>query len=120
MLAQPHPVDQDILIIEADDSINDDVTERIVNELIESINQRNCRKIILDCERLEFLSSFGLSLMLRLRHATNAIGGEVKVTGLSVVLSQIFEMSKVGGLFKIYFDVNAARTSFLSEKPRAS
>lgn len=114
MIAQPHSVDHDILIIEADDSINDDVTERFMSDVIERINREGFRKIILDCDRLEFLSSFGLSLFLRLRHAASTGGGEVKISGMNVVIEQVLELSKVGSLFKRYVNVNAARTSFLS------
>jgi anti-sigma B factor antagonist len=114
MIAHPHPVDQDIFIIEADDSLNDDVTEHAVNELIQRINQARHRKVIVDCQHLEFLSSFGLSLLLRLRHAIHNAGGEVKISDMSVVLEQVLEMSKVASLFKRYVNVNDARTSFLS------
>lgn len=115
MIAQTHPVDRDIVIIEADDSINDDVTEQVVADLIGDLTQRRQYKVILDCARLEFLSSFGLSLMLRLRHAVHKAGGEVKISGLSVAVEQMLHISKVSELFRRYVDVNAARTGFLSE-----
>ena len=118
MLAQPHPIDRDILIIEADDSINDDVTEHVMSDVIDQIQQQNARKIILDCQQLEFLSSFGLSLMLRLRHAVHNSGGEVKISGMSAVLEQVLDLSKVATLFKRYVNINDARSSFLAQSAK--
>ena len=112
MNAQPHRTDKDVLIIEADDSINDDATTTFVENLENEVASGKHKKIILDCSKIEFLSSYGLSMILRLRNATNMAKGELKLCGLNMILDRLLSMSKVNHLFKQYSDVETARVAF--------
>lgn len=58
------------------------------------------KKIVLDCEHLEFISSSGLRHFLTLRKATLAKGGDVIITGLSDEIKQVFAITGFSTLFK--------------------
>jgi stage II sporulation protein AA (anti-sigma F factor antagonist) len=112
MLTRLHDLDKDVLIIEASDAINDDDTEGMFERLEEEINAGKHKKIIVDCAALKFLSSFGLSLILRLRKAAMDAGGEVKLASINTKIDQVLRVSRMTPLFLIYADVDQARNAF--------
>ena len=58
------------------------------------------KHIILDCNKLEFISSSGLRLFLTLRKATSAKGGDVTITGVSPEIKQVFTITGFYSLFQ--------------------
>lgn len=57
------------------------------------------KHIVLDCEKLEFISSSGLRLFLSLRKATIAKGGDITITGVSAEIKQVFTITGFYSLF---------------------
>jgi len=70
-------------------------------------------KLILDCSKLEFVDSMGLGVMISLLRRVRGEKGDLKVTGLSKDVRQVFEITRLHRLFEIFPDVEAARKSFL-------
>ena len=58
------------------------------------------KHIVLDCNKLEFISSSGLRLFLTLRKATIAKGGDVTITGVSPEIKQVFTITGFYSLFQ--------------------
>jgi len=112
MLMQPHQIDRDVLIIQATDAINADQTMAMIDQLEAEIDAGKCRKIVVDCSQIEFLSSFGLSMLLRLRNAARQSKGDVKLAGLKPILLEMFRLSKMTQQFMLYPDVEQARQGF--------
>lgn len=57
------------------------------------------KHIVLDCTKLEFISSSGLRLFLALRKQTIAKGGDVTITGVSPEVKQVFTITGFISLF---------------------
>lgn len=57
------------------------------------------KHIILNCEKLEFISSSGLRLFLSLRKATISKGGDVTITGVTPEIKQVFTITGFYSLF---------------------
>ena len=57
------------------------------------------KHIILDCEKLECISSTGLRLFLSLRKATISKGGDVTITGVTPEIKQVFTITGFYSLF---------------------
>jgi len=57
------------------------------------------KQIVLDCEKLEFISSSGLRLLLTLRKATMAKGGNVTLKNVSADIKQVFSITGFISLF---------------------
>ena len=55
--------------------------------------------IILDCEKLEFISSSGLRLFISLRKATISKGGDVTIKGVTPEIKQVFTITGFYSLF---------------------
>lgn len=58
------------------------------------------KHIVLDCEKLEFISSSGLRLFLSLRKATISKGGDVTIKNVSADVKQVFTITGFYSLFK--------------------
>ena len=65
------------------------------------LNECDGHDIILDCSRLEYISSSGLRLFLGLLKTAKSKGSRVSITGLSEVLRQVFDEIGFTSLFDI-------------------
>lgn len=58
------------------------------------------KHIVLNCEKLQFISSSGLRLFLSLRKQTIAMGGDVTIKGVTPEVKQVFTITGFFSLFK--------------------
>ena len=59
------------------------------------------KQIILDCTKLDYISSSGLRLFLALRKAAAAKGGKIIIEGINQDIRQVFTMTGFFNLFEI-------------------
>lgn len=59
------------------------------------------KEILLDCSRLEYISSSGLRLFLTIRKETAAKGGKVIIENVSDDIKKVFMMTGFFNLFEI-------------------
>ena len=59
------------------------------------------KEIILDCTKLEYVSSSGLRLFLTLRKETSAKGGKVIIENINEEIKKVFMMTGFFNLFDI-------------------
>ena len=67
---------------------------------IEPLNDCNGQDIILDCTRLEYISSSGLRLFLGLLKVAKVKGSKVSISGMNDNLRQVFAMTGFTHLFE--------------------
>ena len=67
-----------------------------MEELIENADKH----IVLNCEKMEFISSSGLRLFLSLRKKTISQGGDVTIKGAIPAVKQVFAITGFTALFK--------------------
>lgn len=72
-----------------------------VGPVMESLHESADGKVVLDCEKLEYISSSGLRLFLALRKAAMNKGGTVIIRGISNDIRQVFVMTGFLNLFQI-------------------
>lgn len=58
------------------------------------------KHIVLDCTKLQFISSSGLRIFLSLRKQTVAMGGDVTIKGVSPEVKQVFTITGFCSLFQ--------------------
>ncbi len=114
-------VDHDVLIVRADGGLNSDTAEQFVEEL-STLVESGLTRIIVDCADLDYISSYGLSVLVRLHAKLAKRGGDVKLAGVRGVIQQVLNLTRVNSLFEIYPDVNRARLMFrpVDEKDEGS
>ncbi len=109
-------VDGDILIIKADGGLNADTADQF-GESIEKLVDAGLTQIIIDCTRLEYISSIGLSVLIRLHRRMRRHGGDVKIASIKGLVADVLSITRLDTVFDIYPDVNRARLAF---RPRTA
>ena len=94
-------VNDNILVLEADGELNVQTAERFVND-IEKVVDAGLEKVVVDCAKLEFVNSYGLSVLIRLHKHMAGRGGEVKLANVSSGIYDVFDVVKFAKLFNIY------------------
>ena len=116
-----HELDESVLILSADGGLNADTAGEFVGQL-ERMVDAGVTKIIVDCTRLEYISSYGIGVLVRLHKRLAQHGGDVKIAAARSMVLQALTLLRMGKLFEIYPDVNQARLAFRDKgsKLRAS
>jgi anti-anti-sigma factor len=111
-----HELDKSVLILSADGGLNADTAVEFVSQL-ETLVDGGVTQIIVDCTRLDYISSYGVGVLVRLHNKLGKHGGDVKIAAPKSMVLQALTIMRMGKLFEIYPDVNQARLAF---RPRAA
>jgi anti-sigma B factor antagonist len=109
-----HDVDKDVLILSADGGLCAETAERFVEELSRFVDL-GMRKLIVDCTRLTYLSSYGMGILVRLHKRLALQGGDVKLAAVPGVVARVIRLVRLDGVFQIFPTVDAALRSFHDE-----
>jgi anti-sigma B factor antagonist len=71
-----------------------------------------CRKLVLNCQQLEYISSAGLRILLATAKQLQASGGELRVCSLSDLVQEVFEISGFDGILLVSKTEAEALASF--------
>ncbi len=107
-------IDNDVLIITADGGLNADTSEQFILS-IEKLVDAGLKKMIVDCDKLDYISSYGLGVLARLHNRMKHQGGDVKIASVKGPLPDVLQVTGLNKLFEIYADVNRARLAFRPE-----
>ena len=106
-----HEIDNDVLIIAADGGIDRHTSKEFVEQILELI-EGGMTKIIIDCGKLTYISSWGLGVLLRLHKRAKTAGGEVKIANVHSRIVEVLNITHLNKIFGIYPDVDRARLEF--------
>ena len=115
----PHEIDQDVFVLVADGGINRDNAKAFTQD-VESMVSNGFNKLIIDCSKLDYISSSGLGTLLMLSKRMKTAGGDVKLCGLRGIVSQALQLVRLDNLFGIYPDLGQARLAFRSDDVKSS
>jgi len=101
----------DVLIVAVDGGLNQQTAGQFV-ERVQTLVDSGLRKIIIDCQRLTFLSSYGLGVLLRIHKRMAEHGGDVKVANLHGMVADLLRVTHLNTVFDVYPDVSAAKLAF--------
>lgn len=79
----------------------DTVAAQQISETIEPLLQHADQTIILDCEKMPFISSSGLRIFLKIRKEVESKGGKMLLKNVCSDVMQVFKMTKLDGIFEI-------------------
>ena len=106
-----HEIDNDVLIVSADGGINKGTSREFVEKVLDLI-ETGTPKIIIDCSKLTFISSYGLGVLLRLHKRAKKVGGEVKIASVHSRIVGLLKITRLNSVFGVCEDVNRARLEF--------
>lgn len=111
-----HDSDGGILVLSADGGLDAGTAEQFESEL-EKVIRAGVRRIIVDCSHLAYISSFGISTLIRLHKRLAKRGGDVKLANINSRLVALMSLSHIDRFFNIYPDVSRARLAFRPGQP---
>jgi anti-anti-sigma factor len=106
-----HGVARDVLILSADGGLNTETAEQLVAEL-RTLIDAGARKLIVDCGRLEYISSYGVAVLVRMHKRLREHGGEVKLAAVRGFVGRIINLCGLSHALSVYETVDAAREAF--------
>ena len=109
-----HEIDRNVMILSADGGLNSANAAAFVSD-VEQLIDGGLSQLIIDCDRLEYVSSYGLGVLLGLSKRMKTRGGEIKLAGLKGIVVQAMHIARLDTLFQIYTDVDQARLAFRAE-----
>lgn len=84
-------------------------TDEVNNECLKLLSTNNC--IVLDFSLVNFLTSAGLALLVRLQREAEAHGGSLRLAGCNADVSKVLQMVRFDLAFSIFSDVQRATSS---------
>lgn len=79
----------------------DTVAAQQIAETITPLLEHADQTIVLDCEKMPFISSSGLRIFLKIRKEVEAKGGKMLLKNICSDVMQVFKMTKLDGVFEI-------------------
>ncbi len=101
------------LIFEINEDIDECVVQKIRRRLDNEIERYMPKEVIFDFNKVSFMDSAGIGLILGRYKLANMLGGKVEVTNLTTPVRKIFEMS---GILKIIPEIQYSTKEKKSQK----
>ena len=77
-------------------------TAQKAQDEIETLLENADKEIVLDCTKLEYISSPGLRLFLRIRKEVNAKGGKVSIWNINKDVKEVFVLTGFDEFFDFH------------------
>jgi anti-sigma B factor antagonist len=81
------------------------------HEAIKNAIDNNKKKIVVDLSKVQFITSWGIGILIYGHTTTTNLGGEFKLAGVSEKISEIFKKIKIDNVFEKYDTVEEALKS---------
>ena len=96
-----------------DKKILDEQNIQIIGEqLFDLVDNQGKKKLLLNFSNVEFLSSAALGKLITLNKKVQTSGGKLVMCKIAKEILEVFEITKLDKLFKIYPDEQAALQAF--------
>jgi anti-anti-sigma factor len=82
--------------------------EQISNELAALVEEKGCRRIVLDLARVEMISSSTLGVLIDLKHRLDDKQGRLVIAGLREELMNVFRVTRLENRFEFHTNRQAA------------
>lgn len=93
-----HFIENKILVFEITEELDHHICERIRRRADYEIQRFMPRKVVFDFNRVVFMDSAGIGLVLGRYKTTNSFGGKMELINVNPKIKKVFEMS---GLLKL-------------------
>jgi anti-sigma B factor antagonist len=110
-MSYKHKVVIGVDVIEFEESVDLYSVPEIKKFCKEVIKKEN-KKIVMNLEKLKFIDSSGLGMLVNLKHECGENGAVLKLAALSVEAERLFNLTKMQNNFDIYPTVNEAIRAF--------
>jgi anti-anti-sigma factor len=111
-------VDGEILAVLPHGTLDATTTDQF-NQAIQNHLDQGRTKIIIDCRKLDYVSSLGIGSLVALQARVRKKGGEVKLAALFGLAAEAIRLVGLNKVLNIYGDLEFARKSFYPSRSHA-
>lgn len=104
----------DVLVVGVDGGLDASNSDEFLSK-VDAIIDGGVRKLVLDCEKLRYISSYGLGVLIRLHKRLKSRGGDVKIAAVSGPVADVLRLTRLDRVFNLYPDVNRALLEFRAD-----
>ena len=101
----------DVLVVDMAGRLDTSTSGKAYDEMVR-IAKSGANKVVLNLDKLEYVSSAGLRVILTAAKLLQASTGEMKICHANGVVKEVLEMSGFDSLIRIYADENDAIAAF--------
>jgi anti-sigma B factor antagonist len=102
-----------ILVAQIDSKMLDASNARSFKDAVKPLLAQDA-KLVLDLSKIEFIDSTGLGALVACLRQARAIGGEIKLTGLTKSARALFELVRMHRVFEVFNSPDEAIASYES------
>jgi anti-sigma B factor antagonist len=106
-----HKASPDVLVLSADASLDSYNVQVFLNEL-QRLIEANARKLVVDCAQIGYLSSIGITALIRVHKRMAERDGTVKLAAVQPPLGRLLEITRLDQVFEKYPTVDEAVRAF--------
>ena len=85
---------------------------KTIKEKLQELLDKGEKKFIIDLSKVGFVSSLVLALIVFFAKEVKAIGGELKISGLTTEALSVFQITQLDTIFEVYDTEHDALESF--------
>ena len=86
-------------------------TSDFLLDCIQNHIEDDVRRLVLDCSKLDYISSVGLGILVRANSRMKKIGGAIALAGVQGMVAEVFRITHLDRLFNMYPNVHEAAKS---------
>jgi anti-sigma B factor antagonist len=106
--------DNEITLISLSGDLDTKSCDYLSSVLVERV-EGGCNKLVLDCHRLDYITSLGLGMLLRVHAKLRKQGGDVALARVHGPVAEVFHVVRLDKLFHLYPTVQEAVESIGEE-----
>jgi stage II sporulation protein AA (anti-sigma F factor antagonist) len=107
-----HEVKGDILVVYLEGRLDVSVANEVEETLAELIDKDDHKKVVLNMDGIEYMSSSGFRACISTLRKLNAKEGSLKMCNIKPAVKRIFDVIELTSLFDIYSSEDEALSSF--------
>jgi anti-sigma B factor antagonist len=100
-----------ILIFTPDNAIDSYDASPVLDEVLRAIDE-GTPQVIVDCSALGYMSSVGLTALIRLHKRASERGGRVRLANVGRALERLLHITRLDQVFASHASVDEARVAF--------
>lgn len=101
----------EVKVVAMEGELDLDASQEAEKQLTQ-IREEGVKKMLIDLEKLEFISSAGLRVLLATAQEIKAAGGDLRVCNLNETVKEVFDISGFSTLLMCYDNEAKAMVSF--------
>lgn len=90
----------------------DTLTALEAKDQLNQLQGHGVKKVLLDLEKLDFITSTGLRVLLATAHELEEVGGELRICNLNEAVQEVFDISGFNTLLMVFDNEAKAMAGF--------